>query len=100
MLEWFRSLFASNADIIRRLTRMERIMSQNQDKIDSLSGQLETATVGIRQDIADLKAQPGAETLDFSALDARVASLSELDAENPAAPVDPEPVDPDGPTEG
>lgn len=60
-----------------------------QDDVNRITAAIDSATTGIRQDIADLKAAAEAgQDLDFSALDAKVDALAALDAENPAAPVD------------
>ena len=62
-----------------------------QEQVDAIAAAIDTATTGIAADIADLKAAVAAgNTLDFSALDAKVAALAALDAENPeASPVEP-----------
>ncbi|MFG2001699.1 hypothetical protein ACGFNU_21365 [Spirillospora sp. NPDC048911] len=56
----------------------------NQADLDAIVARIDTALTGIRQDIQDLKDQAPPE-LDFSALEAKVAALEGLDAENPAA---------------
>jgi len=71
------------ATILERLNHMA-----TQEQIDAIAAAIDTATTGIAADIADLKAAVEAgNTLDFSALDAKVAALAALDAENPAPPV-------------
>lgn len=63
--------------------KVDRIMTK-QEELDAFVARIDTATAGIRQDIADLKAaNPG---VDFSALEERVAGLEGLDAENPEPP--------------
>ncbi len=56
----------------------------NQEKIQAVSDAIESATTGIAGDIAVLKAAVAAgETLDWGPLDAKIAALQALDAENP-----------------
>ncbi len=78
--------------IHRQLERIERVQSQlvrkaglimgKQEDLDAIVTRIDTAVAGIRQDIADLKADH--PEVDFSALEERVAGLESLDAENPA----------------
>jgi len=76
-----------NRQIIRRLNRIEDIVSANQDKLDAVAAQLDVAATGLAADIQALKDQIAAgtppEQLDFTALDARAQALSDLDAQNP-----------------
>ena len=70
-------------EIMERLTHMA-----TQEQVDAIASAIDTATTGIASDIADLKAAVAAgNALDFTALDAKVAALAALDAENPAPPV-------------
>lgn len=56
-----------------------------QEKIDGVTAAIDTATTGIKADIQALKdAIANGQTVDFTALDAKVAALAALDAENPA----------------
>lgn len=90
-----------------QLHRMEDRIMATQADVDALTGRLSTVSTtltdgiaGVRQDIEDLKnANP---ELDLSSLESSVATLetgvasvTELDGENPAAPV--EPTDPGEP---
>jgi hypothetical protein len=91
VLRWFwrsRDILSSLAHLHQDTSMIMEISMANQDKLNELATQLEAATTGIRGDVEELKRQVSegtpAEELDFSALDARVAALSELDAENPA----------------
>lgn len=76
----------------RRLDALYRVLDQlreialtNQEKINSITVAINTATEGIRADIQALKdANAAGQVLDFTALDAKVAALAALDAENPA----------------
>lgn len=52
-----------------------------QEQVDALAARLDTVLAGIRQDIADIKAAH--PEVDLSGLEARVAGLETLDAENP-----------------
>jgi peptidoglycan hydrolase CwlO-like protein len=64
-------------NIMTHLHEMEkRIMTANQDHLNKLASDLQTALTNIQNEIASLKAQPGAEQLDFSALDNEVAQAS------------------------
>ena len=53
-----------------------------QEQLDNYVQSITVALDGIRQDIADLKAQAPAN-LDFSSLEERVSGMENLDAENP-----------------
>lgn len=71
-------------DILERLNHMA-----TQADVDRITTAIDTATTGIRSDIADLKAAAEAgANLDFTALDAKVDALAALDAELPAAPAE------------
>lgn len=66
--------------------KVDKIMT-NQETLDAMVARIDTVTAGIRQDIQDLKdAVAAGQPVDFSALEARVAGLEGLDAENPAPP--------------
>lgn len=69
--------------VTEQLDRMETMIMSNQDHINALAAQLDKATTEIKNEIENLKAQPGSEQLDFSALDAKVQLLDDL---NPDAP--------------
>jgi hypothetical protein len=59
----------------------------NQEKINAIAAAIDAGVTGIRADIDALKAQRDAgEVLDFTTLEAKVAALQALDAENPPAP--------------
>lgn len=62
--------------------KVEEIMAGQQEALDAIVARIDTATADIRQDIADLKAAN--PSVDFSALEEKVAGLEGLDAENPA----------------
>lgn len=65
-------------------TKLEDILS-NQDEINARVTRISAAVSVIAQEIADLKAQPAAEALDFSGLDAAIASVEALEPAAPAA---------------
>lgn len=68
---------------VNHITRkVEEIMAGQQEALDAIVARIDTATADIRQDIADLKAAN--PSVDFSALEEKVAGLEGLDAENPA----------------
>lgn len=72
--------------ILRLLNQLKEITMTNQEKIDAITAALDAAATGLRADIDALKAQVLAgQTLDFTSLDAKVAALAALDAENPPA---------------
>lgn len=69
------------SESLARLHRkVDKIMSQ-QDVLNAFVARIDTATTGIRQDIADLRAAH--PEVDFTALEERVQGLEGLDAENP-----------------
>ncbi len=76
-----RLLVDINHKIDRIETTLEDFMASQQEQLDAIVARIDTATAGIRQDIADLKAANPA--VDFTALEERVAGLEGLDAENP-----------------
>jgi hypothetical protein len=86
------SLLASmHATITAALTRIDErinVMAMlTQAQIDALTARLDAATAGIRADIQAIKdAHPD---VDVTALEARVAGLEGLDAENPEATPEP-----------
>jgi uncharacterized coiled-coil protein SlyX len=61
--------------------RTAHMATLTQEQLDNLTTAITTAVANIRQDIADLRAL--VPNLDTSALDASVAALEALDAENP-----------------
>lgn len=69
------------------LTTLEVIVS-NQEHLDADVAALGTATQAIADELAALKAQPGSETLDFSGLDAAVASVQGLAPVSEPAPAE------------
>lgn len=74
------------------MSRMENIVSANQDKLNALADQLDKAKAEIVAAVQALKDQLAAgETLDFSRLESAAQSLDDL---NPDAPPAPEPVEP------
>jgi len=78
--------WVSNSEILKQLKKLEKIMSQNQEKIDSIAAQLAKAKAEILAQIQALKDQVGAEVLDFSALDAAAQDLDDLNID-PVEPV-------------
>ncbi len=101
MFAWFNALLNGMVSIIVRLSRIERksdwvietlgriesIGMTNQEKLDAVAEQLGTLSSDLAGDVQSLKDQIAAgttpENLDFSALDARVQALSDLDAQTP-----------------
>jgi hypothetical protein len=75
------------SDIIAHLERIEALATLTQQQLDALTAAIDTAVADIRQDIADIKAQ--IPDLDTTALEASVANLAALDAENPPPPATP-----------
>lgn len=86
-----------NHELNNRLNRIERLLVRvlqeqgiivtDQEHLDADVAQLATAVGVIAQEISDLKNQPGAGALDFTGLDAAVASVAGLEpapAEPPA----------------
>ena len=61
-------------EVNQQLKEIYIIMSKNQEKIDALTAKVDK----IVTEIEALKAQPGAETLDFSALEAAVNTADDL----------------------
>lgn len=77
---------AEQTTMLRRLIERTRHMATQAD-VDQIVAAIDTATAGIRADIEQLKADVAAgNTLDFTALDAKVEALAALDAENPTPP--------------
>ena len=77
-------------DIVRSLNNLHRKVNQimaTQEQLDALVTRIDTAVAGIRADIEVIKGQH--PDIDLSGLEARVAGLEGLDAENPEAPVEP-----------
>jgi hypothetical protein len=118
MWEWLRAILVGENKIFANQVAMEQRLNHKldelkglamtqQEQLDAYAGRLDAVrtavvngTAGVRADIADLKAQIAAGTpateLDFTAVEASVAALeasapdlTELDGENPAAPVEP-----------
>jgi predicted nucleic acid-binding Zn-ribbon protein len=73
----------SNSEIFKQLLKMEKIMSENQAKIDALAAQLQKAKAEIVAEIEALKNQPGAEVLNFSALESAAQGLDDLNPDDP-----------------
>lgn len=70
--------------VLELLAELKGLLVTNQQKLDGIATAIDAATVGIKADIDALKAAVSTgQTLDFSALDAKVAALAALDAENP-----------------
>lgn len=72
------------AAVQAQLEELARMAQITQEQLDALSTAIDGAVAGIRQDIADLKAQ--IPNLDTSRIEASVAALEALDVENPPAP--------------
>lgn len=73
--------------ILRTINGKVNMIMSAQENLDAFVVRIDAATAGIRADIADLKtAVQAGDPVDFSALEARVAGLEGLDAENPEAP--------------
>ena len=81
-----RAVFVLNLSQIKQdLATLKELQMTTQEKIDAVTAAIDTATTGIRADIQTLKdAIANGQTADFTALDAKVAALAALDAENPA----------------
>lgn len=90
-LEW---LVAGVADLYPWLSlialQQEKILS-NQDDLNSRVARLSTAVTAIAAEITALQAQPGADVLDWSALDAQLSALEAEEAPVVAPVVDPAP---------
>lgn len=75
-----------------------RDIMSNQEQLDAAVAQLNAATAEIRTEVDNLKAQPGAEALDFSGLDEVADKLTAIGAEDdvvePEPTPDPEPAPP------
>src|SRR3954470_20334251 len=89
----------------QRLAALEKLVLHlgvkilsNQQKLDEEVVALSNAIDGIEAEIATLKAQPAAETLDFTSLDALVTRLKEdaapAEPVEPAVPAEPAPAEP------
>ena len=70
--------WVSNSEILKQLFKMEKIMSENQKKIDAIAAQLAKARAEIVAEIEALKNQTGAEVLDFSGLESAAQGLDDL----------------------
>lgn len=70
----------------RILRLIVRLIMADQDKLNALSTQLATIGTDLAAEIDALKNQPGAAALDFSGIDAQVATLQALDVANAPAP--------------
>ena len=85
MLKW-----VSNSEILKSILRLEKIMSETQDKIDALAVQLGKVKTEILDQVAALQAQIDAgAVVDLSALTAAVQGLDDLNPD----PVDPVPAE-------
>jgi ABC-type xylose transport system substrate-binding protein len=69
------------------LHHLRSLIVTNQEKIDAIAVAIDTAATGLAADIQALKdAVAAGQTLNFTALDAKIAALQALDAQNPPAP--------------
>ena len=74
MLKW-----VSNSEILKSILRLEKIMSETQDKIDALAVQLGKVKTEILDQVAALQAQIDAgAVVDLTALTAAVQGLDDL----------------------
>lgn len=85
--------------VTRRLDAIDRhlgVIMSNQEQLDANVAKLNAAVSEIRVEIDNLKAQPGAEVLDFSGLDDVTAKLTAIGAEDdePAPAPEPDPAPP------
>lgn len=85
---WVRPLFKKLDKIIRKVDAM----TDNQAHLDADVAAILDAVSAIESEIATLKAQPEAENIDFTGLDAAVARI-QGDVPAESAPVDSTPVD-------
>lgn len=69
--------------LLHRINERTKHMATQAD-VDAIVSRIDTATTGIRQDIADIKA--AFPQVDLTALEDKVSSLEGLDAENPVTP--------------
>ena len=84
--------WVSNSEILKQILNLGKIMSENQAKIDALAAQLAKAKAEIVAQIEELKNQPGAEVLDFSALESAAQGLDDLNPDEPVTGTDTGPV--------
>ena len=71
--------WVSNSEILKQLFKMEKIMSENQEKIDALAVQLAKAKTEILAQVARLQEQIDAgEQVDLTALTEAVQGLDDL----------------------
>ena len=83
-------------EVRQHLNRMEKHIMTDQAKLDADVQALSAGIGAVEKEISDLKNQPQAAALDFTALDAAVAKLQ---SDGPPAPVPVVPVvDPTPPT--
>lgn len=69
------------------VSNLEGLIMTNQQKLDAIAAALDAAAAGLAADIQALKDQvANGQTLDFTAVDAKVAALAALDADNPPPP--------------
>lgn len=73
------------------LARLEAAMAVTQDQVDALTARVDAATQAIETGVTDIRADIQAikdahPDVDVTALEASVAGLEALDAENPEAP--------------
>jgi hypothetical protein len=69
------------------LEQIREIVMATQEQVDAIVARIDASTTAIRQDIADIKAAH--PEIDLGPLEASVAGLESLDAENPTAPEEP-----------
>lgn len=74
------------------LSKLEDILA-NQDTINAFVARITAANELIASELVALKAQPGAEVLDFTGLESAVAGEEALEPAVTAPPVDVPPVD-------
>lgn len=94
--EWARRISGE----LRTLMKEIRKLTDDQAKLDADVQALNDGLTNIEAEIASLKNQPAAATLDFTALDAAVARIKGDETAPPAPVVAPTPapaVDPNGP---
>jgi hypothetical protein len=66
------------------LDEIKELLVTNQEKLDAIAAAIDQATADLTAEIASLKAAvANGQTLDFTALDAKVAALGALDTANP-----------------
>lgn len=74
----------SNSEILKQLLKMEKIMSETQEKINALAAQLAKAKAEILAQIAALQKQiDDGAVVDLTALTAAVQGLDDLNPDEP-----------------